>query len=264
MSRVLVTGSRGVLGGRLLALLRDAHDHVVEFEGDVTDLHDIRRNIAGAREITHVFHLAAIVPTDSVASDLSRALQVNSVAPAVLLSCLNEAGLKPWYCHVSSSHVYRPSNGMISEDAVCNPSSLYGVTKYLGEINLVTVAEQLNMSVCVARVFSYFDEMQTGSFLYPAWKKRVSDWDGKSKLIVPSGDSVRDFSHASDIASKLKVLADKRFTGAINIGSGNECSVKEFLKRQFGEHLPFESYGETNTVVPNLEKLAAVTGNQDD
>ena len=254
----MVTGATGILGRRLVALLAQSVDQVVSFSGDITDLGIVRLNLQKHSDITHFFHLAAVVPTDEVENRFAHALNVNAYGTGLLLAGLIEAGMKPWFCYVSSSHVYEPSETPLKEDSACCPSSLYGLTKYLGETTLEGLSVEYNGVIAVARVFSYYDELQVGSFLYPAWVNKIRGWDGRSELQVPGGDSVRDFSHANDIASKLKVLADKKFTGAINIGSGNECSVKEFLRRQFGENLPFESYGEANTIVPNLEKLAAV------
>lgn len=260
MIKVMVTGSTGVLGKRLVASLHKSVDEVVSFFGDITDIETIRSNISEHSDITHLFHLAAVVPTDAVEQNFVRALNVNAYGTGLLLSSLIEADLKPWFCYVSSSHVYEPSEALLREDSPCSPSSAYGLTKYLGEMNLKGLSNLYNGSLTVARVFSYYDELQVGSFLYPAWMRKVNIWDGETQLKVFGGESIRDFSHSLEVVGQLEDLLRYGFSGTINLGSGRPKKVIDFLREQLGDHYPFESTGSSNSIIPDVTKINLLRG----
>lgn len=264
MNKVLVTGSTGVLGTRLVESLNSSFNEVESFSGDITDLEVIRSNLSEHADITHLFHLAAVVPTDEVSRNFSHALNVNAYATGLLLSSLIESDLNPWFCYISSSHVYEPSSTPLREDSCIDPSSAYGLTKYLGEINLNALSASYAGSIVIARVFSYYDELQRESFLYPVWANRLQSWDGESELEVFGGDSVRDFSHATDVVRHLENLMRNEVCGVVNIGSGHSQKVVDFLKERFGDHYPFKSAGAFNTIVPDLTKLKSLRGEKSD
>ena len=258
MTKVMVTGARGVLGRRLVGLLNKTSVPVVAFSGDITDLDVVKANIRDHPDITHVFHLAAVVPTTEVEQDFSHAVNVNAYGTGLLMSVLIEANLAPWFCYVSSSHVYQPAKTLLKEDSPCRPSSVYGFTKYLGEKNVQMIGSRYPGAVAIARVFSYFDESQTGPFLYPTWAKKVEGWDGQSELEVFGGDSVRDFSRASDVVRELERLMVNNFEGIVNIGSGCPLKVVDFLKKEFGNRYPFVAKGKADVIVPDLSKLLSL------
>lgn len=255
MIKALITGASGVLGRRLLEVLKDEFDEIVVFSGDITNPEVVCQNISKCLDVTHVFHMAALVPTEAVSGNFHRALEINAFGSTSLFATLCEAKLAPWFCYVSTSHVYKPSIDPLSEDADCSPSSLYGLTKYIGELNLVALARHFGMPLAIARVFSYHDPLQTGTFLLPGWKKRVAEWDGHSELLVQGGKSIRDFSRGIEVAQKLKILADHRFSGCVNIGSGASQSVIDFLVGQFGDSYPFKPVGVWDKVVPDLTQF---------
>ena len=264
MKKVMVTGASGILGRRLVTLLTHAVDQVVLFSGDITDLEVIRLNLHKHSDVTHFFHLAAVVPTNEVESRFAYALDVNAYGTGLLLASLIEAGMDPWFCYVSSSHVYEPSEAPLTEDSACCPSSLYGLTKYLGEMNLEGLRARYNGVIAIARVFSYYDEAQVGSFLYPAWVEKTRNWDGRSELEVYGGNSVRDFSHASEVVLQLKKLMQSGFSGTVNLGMGRPKKVVDFLKEMVGDQYPFISLGTSNTIVPDTQKLSAICRGSDD
>lgn len=260
----MVTGATGILGRRLVALLAQSVDQVVSFSGDITDLEAVRSNLQKHSDITHFFHLAAVVPTNEVENRFAHALNVNAYGTGLLLASLIEVGMEPWFCYVSSSHVYEPSEAPLREDSACCPSSLYGLTKYLGEMNLEGLGARYNGVTAIARVFSYYDEAQVGSFLYPAWVEKTRNWDGRSELEVYGGNSVRDFSHASEVVFQLEKLMQSEFSGTVNLGTGRPKKVVDFLRENVGDQYPFISIGTSNTIVPDTQKLSAICRGSDD
>lgn len=264
MTKVMVTGATGILGRRLVALLAQYVDQVVSFSGDITDLEVVRSNLQKHSDITHFFHLAAVVPTDEVENRFAHALNVNAYGTGLLLASLIEEGMEPWFCYVSSSHVYEPSEVPLTEDSTCCPSSLYGLTKYLGEMNLEGLRARYDGVTVIARAFSYYDEAQVGSFLYPAWVEKTRNWDGRSELDVYGGNSVRDFSHASEVVLQLEKLMHSGFSGTINLGTGRPKKVVDFLREKVGDQYPFTSIGASNTIVPDTQKLNAIYKGSDD
>lgn len=254
----MVTGGRGILGARLIAELRLTSDDVRSLKSDLTNFSAVRSEVISNKDVTHWFHLAAMVPTDVVEQDLSRALLVNSQGTANLFACIAELRANLFFCYVSSSHVYTPQAEPITEQAKPSPSSLYGLTKLLGEKSVLEIADFFGQSATIARVFSMYDQSQKGSFLYPAWKQKIDQWDGRSELEVLGGNCYRDFSNASEIANRLVNLAAFEANGIFNIGSGRAMKVVDFLKEMFGQHMPFMSVGESNSLIPSIEKFEDV------
>jgi nucleoside-diphosphate-sugar epimerase len=260
--KALVTGSDGVLGRRLLAELKTQNIEAVCFKGDITVRDSIQTQINQIETLDCVFHLAAIVPTGDVERARLRAAEVNAWGTLALMTALyeNENTRSAHVLYASSSHVYASSVQPLSETSACRPMSAYGLTKYQGEHSVLSFAECVGTPVTIARIFSLYDEKQAGSYLYPAWKARVAAWDQASVLEVPSGESVRDFSHASSIARQLVALACTKPAGVINVGSGHHMTVREFLLAQFGSNLRLRSVGDYNTLIPDLCKLQHVLG----
>lgn len=234
--RVAVTGQRGVLGSVLTQRLRENGIHVDVFPGDVSDIADITQWIRLSRAEV-MFHLAAIVPLAKVDADPIAAMRVNATALVAIQEAVAKFVPQSWFFLGSTSHVYsaatRVHNGYrrLSETSATEPLSLYGATKLAGERIMVPLARHFGTQLCVGRIFSYFHEQQSSSFLIPGLISRINSAHDESVIEVRDADCVRDFLHADMVVDAILFLCARRAVMTVNIGSGQATSVGAIANR---------------------------------
>ncbi len=93
----------------------------------------------------------------------------------------------------------------------------------------LSISSEVGVKVCVGRIFSFYHSTQTGSFLFPNIVNRLKVEDISEVFKLNGGESIRDISSAESIVSKVVCLLDKEYVGVVNIGSGFETKIKEFV-----------------------------------
>jgi UDP-glucose 4-epimerase len=130
---------------------------------------------------------------------------------------------------VSSAAVYGdPESLPVSEDAPLAPISPYGFHKLHQELLLREYVQLHGVNGCVARVFSTYGENL----------RRLAIWEMTRRAlaghydVLGSGQETRDYLYAGDVGRALVVIAEKA-TGAINVASGEEVSMREVAERVY-------------------------------
>lgn len=216
--RVGLTGARGVLGRRLAAEIESSGDLVVPLMGDVRHAGAVRD---WARQCERLVHAAAIVPTGRVAELPSDAIAVNVGGTANVAKAATEFDLHVTY--VSSSHVYSPRLGPVTETDPTEPATFYGLTKLQGEAVLRLLAPKH----LIVRVFSYFDARQKAPFLVPSLCDRIARAMNGAELELQGASHVRDLVDGCWVARTSWALAGHGHTGTVNCGSGHGATVME-------------------------------------
>ena len=228
--RVAVTGASGTLGRLLLERLSGVGVQASCFEGDITNGPQLQGWIASSRPQA-LFHLAAIVPLSVVEEDPIRAMQVNATSLLTLVSAIKDYAPDCWLFYASTSHVYQSSELPLTETSITNPVSLYGATKLAGEAILRPLAEHLSVTLCIARIFSYFHERQDASFLVPGIVKKVESSPQLGSIELYNSQARRDFLHASMVVDAILHAFASRYAGTVNVASGHGTSVREIAER---------------------------------
>jgi len=130
VSRVLVTGGRGMLGQDLLPALA-AHDVTAPGRADldITDEAAVRAAVAGHDVVVN---LAAYTAVDAAEEHEEEARAINATGAGILARAAAEAGAR--IVHVSTDYVFDGSAASpYPEDAPHAPVSAYGRTKAEGE-----------------------------------------------------------------------------------------------------------------------------------
>ncbi|WP_449065190.1 dTDP-4-dehydrorhamnose reductase, partial [Planomonospora algeriensis] len=134
MTRWLVTGSRGLLGADLVALLRAEGEEVVALgreELDVRDTEAVRVALKDA-EPDVVVNCAAWTAVDDAEAAEERALAVNGDGARAVAAACAETGIR--LLHPSTDYVFSGrETGPYAEDAPAAPVNAYGRTKLAGE-----------------------------------------------------------------------------------------------------------------------------------
>ena len=130
--RWLVTGSNGMLGTDLVALLREKGYDVTPVTRHTVDHLDLEAVTALVDGHDVVVNCAAWTAVDDAEEHEAEALQANGVIPDVLARACAETGA--WMVQVSTDYVFDGSaREPYAEDAETNPASAYGRTKEAGE-----------------------------------------------------------------------------------------------------------------------------------
>lgn len=136
--KIFVTGAKGMLGRDVCALL-EAQGHTVEpSEIDDLDLCDLNAVLA---RISHVgpeviINCAAYTNVDGCETNIDEAYKGNAVIPANLAIAANK--LQAVLVHISTDYVFDGESQVpYVECDSPNPTSIYGKSKRLGEMNVM-------------------------------------------------------------------------------------------------------------------------------
>lgn len=141
---VLVTGTNGLLGSRLVARLAREEHVVAQGRGPARGgaaaaaYHDVDLTARGAladlvarTRPAAIFNCAAMTDVDACERDPAAAWRLNAAAVEEVALAARDAGAR--LIHVSTDYVFDGAAGPYSEDDVPNPRGAYARTKRCGE-----------------------------------------------------------------------------------------------------------------------------------
>ena len=231
MKKILITGSNGLLGQKLVELLVQSADIQVvatargenrlpfkdgyEYQSmDITSREQVQEVVANSRPDV-IIHTAAMTNVDQCESekDICWAQNVSSVEYLIEASSKIDCFL----LHVSTDFIFDGKAGPYKEDAEANPISFYGWSKYAAE-KLLTNS---NIRWAIARtvlVYGIAHDMSRTNIIL--WVKKSLE-EGKNIKVVT--DQWRTPTLAEDLAKGCTLIAEQEAEGIFNI------SGKDFL-----------------------------------
>lgn len=143
MSKILVTGARGMLGTDLCAALRARGEEVVAADVAEFDLTDPAATLAFVRDASPsvIINCAAYTAVDQAETDRETAFRVNGDGARHLAQAAGELGAA--LLHLSTDYIFDGTKeGPYREEDPPNPRSVYGESKLAGELAIrETLAE---------------------------------------------------------------------------------------------------------------------------
>jgi nucleoside-diphosphate-sugar epimerase len=225
-----LTGSTGVLGKILNTKLNELGHQVFPFTFDIRDKEALNDWVMNDFEV--IFHLAAMVPVNLVATKPLDAFSINVGGTINLLESVCALNSKyPWLFFASSAHIYKSSNNAVNENSPIEPITLYGETKWIAERICSEVTKAKKIPFCSGRIFSYYHETQKKPFLYPSIIERIKTEDLTLPFELYGADSIRDFLNAEEIVEIVIKLMNNRVTGIFNIASGKGIKIRDFVQQ---------------------------------
>jgi len=145
--RILITGSNGLLGQKLVELLRTqanvdliatarGNNRLPVTEGytyaslDITDQEEVNK-IFDQFKPEVVIHTAAMTNVDTCETDRVGCDLLNVDAVAFLIQACEKQGT--YLCHLSTDFIFDGADGPYTEEGVANPISYYGESKLKAE-----------------------------------------------------------------------------------------------------------------------------------
>jgi dTDP-4-dehydrorhamnose reductase len=223
--KILVTGANGQLGSELCKTAPSTFEEIGEFcevlgvdlpDCDITQL-QIFRDIAESFEPDVIINCAAYTNVDKCETDRDTAFAVNALGARNAAIIAEELGAK--LIHISTDYVF---NGIgtspKAEFEVCEPQSVYGLTKLAGE-NFVKDFSKKYFIVRTAWLYGYIG----GNFV-----KTILNAGEKNGTLKVVNDQIGNPTNVVDLAKHLLKLAQTEEYGTYHCTNNGECSWFDF------------------------------------
>ena len=251
--RVLVTGGAGFIGSHLVDALLDRGaevsmaDHLHRspkpwfgeallrgaqlYVADLRDLQALRPAFAAARPEV-VLHLAAQVDVRLSVADPAFDAQVNVAGTVSVLEAAREVGARR-VVMASSAAVYGDPRDLLPtpENAPIAPLSPYGTSKAAAEWYLAQYSRLHGISTLALRMANVYgprQDPQGESGVVSIFSGTAAS--GARATIFGDGRQTRDYVFVDDVVDAWLAAAASDVSGALNISTGIETSVRELAE----------------------------------
>ena len=239
--RILVTGGSGFIGRHVVSdlLAAGAHVRVVDLQphpdpeveivrGDVADQDVLDASLEGGFD--GIVHLAAVTSVLRSVEHPELTFRTNVAATSALLESGRAAGATA-LVFASTNAVTGPMEApAITESATLRPLTPYGATKAAGEMLMSAYTAAYGLRCAVMRLTNvYGPGMQAKDSIVARLMRAIRM--GQTFEIYGDGRQVRDYVHASDVTSAVRLgLTSEHWAGPMVIGSGRSLSVLEVVE----------------------------------
>jgi len=286
MTKILITGGAGHLGGALALKLSEfpdykiicvdnlltgkkenipSHNQVKFIKADINQYDNIAP-IFGRFDFDYVFHYAAVV---GVERTLEHPIDVLDDIEGIknVLSLSKNSGVKRVF-YSSSSEVYGepfelPQN---EQTTPLNSRLPYAIVKNVGEAFMKAYAREYHLNYTIFRFSNTYGPKQSNDFVIPRFVKLALK--NHPIPIYGEGDQTRSFCYIDDnVDTCLNTLDEYLFVNdVLNLGHDNEISFLELAEKiiKLSDskseiiHLPALKEGDMNRRCPDISKMKAV------
>jgi dTDP-4-dehydrorhamnose reductase len=229
--RILITGSNGLLGQKLVEMLvkKPSIETIATAKGenrlpfsqgyqylemDITNPTEVDRVLAATLPDV-IIHTAAMTNVDQCEMEKEACWKLNVTAVEILIVACKKHDI--FLEHLSTDFVFDGTSGPYSEEDVPNPVSFYGWSKYAAEKAVIYSDIQWAITRTVL-VYGIAHDMSRSNIIL--WVKKSLE-DGKAIKVVT--DQFRTPTLAEDLAVGCFLIADQQAQGIFHI------SGKDFL-----------------------------------
>lgn len=253
--KIIVTGGAGFIGSHIvdMLVLGGYEVHIVDDmsagkEENINpkaifhkvDIRDKELLIPIFKDAQYVFHEAAL---PQVEYSIQHPVETNDINVNGLLNVLEASKINKVkrVIFASSCAIYGNQEKLpITEDMSPSPLSPYALHKYIGEGYMKLYSEIYGVETVCLRYFNVYGPRQSVDGSYPLVIAKFLDLkkQGKSLMIVGTGENTRDYVNVKDIvrANIFAMESEKVGKGEIiNIGTGYQASVNKIAEIVGGE-----------------------------
>lgn len=239
MKTILITGSNGLLGQKLVHLIKRKKNYklIATSKGrnrisDENDYEYSSLDITVKAEVEAIFekhrpdiviNTAAMTNVDACEEDKEGCIALNVTAVEYLIEECKK--FNSHFIHLSTDFIFDGGNGPYSEDDKPNPLSFYGKSKLKSE----ELVKNSGLKWAIARtiiVYGIAEEMSRSNIVL--WAKSALE-KGENLHIV--NDQFRSPTLAEDLAEGCFLIADKAAEGIFHLSGKDLMSIDELVKR---------------------------------
>ena len=235
--KILITGSNGLLGQKLVLALRHNYEVLATSIGacrinnqsgftyqslDVTNQQAVRKIILDFQPDV-VINSAAMTNVDACEDDQEACDKINTYAVVYLADACAE--IESHLVHISTDFIFDGEDGPYIEEDQANPLNYYGLSKWKSE----QILQKHSCDWVVLRtivVYGTADNLNKGNIVLwgrEAFKK------GESLNVID--DQFRSPTLAEDLAQACILVLEKRAKGVYNISGKDIMSIFEMVER---------------------------------
>lgn len=246
MKKILITGANGLLGQKLVYLLKTKPEIKViatsrgenrlkdkeayEFLSlDITDKLQTEKVIFEVKPDV-IINTAAMTNVDACEIQKEECWKQNVVAVQNLIDAISKLAsrplsLVPHLIHLSTDFVFDGANGPYKEDDIPNPLAYYSQSKYEAE----KLIQKSNIKWSIARtiiIYGVADEMSRSNIVL--WAKSALEKGAPLKIV---NDQWRMPTLAEDLAEGCYLIAKKGATGIYHLSGKDFMRIDELVER---------------------------------
>lgn len=235
--RILVTGSNGLIGTRLVAHLRRTGAEVACVDsalprhhpdhGCILDAAALRARCEG---VDGIVHLAAVARVEHAQVDPARCISVNLFGTGEVVEAARAAGTRPWILHASSREVYgEPERVPVTERHPIAPHNIYGRSKAEAE-RIVLAARANGLRTAILRFANVYGSVHDHpDRVVPAFCRAAATG---APIRVNGTGYTFDFTHVDDVVDGIgRTIALLQAGGSdlppIHLASGRATTLEE-------------------------------------
>jgi nucleoside-diphosphate-sugar epimerase len=245
---ILITGANGFIGRNLHEFLKTKENGVyhpewinvgrtnnehIDYQCDLTDFTQVKKMLAEIKP-KRIIHLSGYSTSRPSPDDPSKIVRENIIATQNLL----EAIIDPFTDFIFASSILVYGEKSRKEDEICEPTSIYGMTKLACE-HLIRSSPKVHNHVSLRLCATIGEKHMTHGMLY--------DFFTKAKVEGPDFDvighrpgAIKPFIHVDEVCKAIwAVLTRDRFSGVYNLCPNDNISVEDVALRVLHKYDPW-------------------------
>lgn len=233
-ARVIVTGASGFIGLNLVRVLSGlgAEIMVIDRIQPAERLPHVQFEWADLRHLDKVYeadyliHLAAITNAGFAERYPLDTFEVNVLGTVNLL---NHVRIQKRVLFPSTALIYKTSDTPINEEAETDLSSVYALSKNVGEQVINFHCQRMGVGHTIVRFFNIFGPGQLPMYIVPQVLTQIRE---NHRIEIRNGAVMRDLLYVDDcIDAVLKLAVTLSAEDSVfNIGSGHIVSISDIAK----------------------------------
>jgi GDP-4-dehydro-6-deoxy-D-mannose reductase len=246
--RILITGGTGFVGAHLIRFLQAPDNEIfvlasgkptcpepgVEYhEADIRDA-DAVQSLLRETNPGRIYHLAGITAIDVSWAHPRLTYEVNVFGALNLFEAAMNLPLPPRILNVSTSQVYAPASGALTEESPLRPGSPYAASKAMTELLVAQYRDRETGGILTVRPFNHTGCGQPPNFVLAAIAKQFAEIEldlRPPKLSLGNINVGRDFTDVRDVVSAYALILEKgRTSGVYNVCSGTPVLLSDIIQ----------------------------------
>ena len=228
--RVLILGSSGLIGTKLIELMKNKYDLFPTFfktnienglKFDITSAENLNK-IFSISTPNVVINLCAIYKNLDYCEENKELVMKTNGLPLKHISKLSNENFSHLF-HISSDYVFDGEKGDYVETDLTNSINYFGKTKIEGEKNIKENTDKF----CIIRTSMVYGNSSTKETL-PDWILNHLDSEEKLELI---SDQLMTPTFLDNLCNMIIELIEKQFTGIIHLAGPEKMSRYDFAKK---------------------------------